>query len=61
MSTTDTMATGMSRRSFLKSTAGVSIAFAGSSLGFAGLGMAQETVLRAYGVTTCLLYTSRCV
>jgi len=48
----DTMETGVSRRSFLKSAAGVSVAFAGSSLGFASLGMAQETVLRAYGVTT---------
>lgn len=52
MPTMDTTASGMSRRSFLKSAAGVSVAFAGSSLGFAGLGMAQETVLRAYGVTT---------
>ena len=51
MPTEDSSMSGISRRSFLKTTA-AGVAFAGSSLGFAGLGFAHGTTLRAYGVTT---------
>ncbi len=48
----DTKRTGMSRRSFLMSSAAAGAAVAGAGLGFAGPASAEEVVLRAYGVTT---------
>ena len=48
----DNINSGMSRRSFLMSTAAAGAAIAGSGLGFAGPALAEDVVLRAYGVTT---------